>query len=282
MKTKNVYVLSVLLLLINFASYGQIKMPQASPSTKVTQQVGLTNMALEYSRPSKRERKIFGELVPYGAVWRTGANNATTLAFDTEVIINGNRIPSGKYALYTIPGKGKWDIILSTNTQLWGSIGYTDADDVVRFSVPAKKLKNTVETMEINFSSITDTGTTVGIQWDKTRAEFRVETEVDPVVMQQIKEMIIDKNTDNAGLYFQAANYYYNNNKDLRTALEWIEKSVEADPKYWTVHLKAKIEHSLGMKEEAKKTALQSMELAREANNPDYVGLNERLIKSIK
>lgn len=282
MKAKNVLTLLAIMLLFNFTSQAQIKMPQASPSSRVSQQVGLTNVVLEYSRPSKKNRKIFGELVPYGAIWRTGANNATTLTFDTEVMIAGKKLPEGKYALYTIPNKDKWDIILSTNTELWGSIGYTGEDDAIRVSVPAKKLKNTVETMEINFSNITDTGTTIGIQWDKTRAEFRVETEVDPIVMKQIQEMLIDKDSDNPGLYFQAANYYYNNNKDLRRALEWIEKSVEADPKYWTVHLKAKIEQSLGMKEEAKSSAMRSMSMAKEANNPDYVGLNERLIKSIK
>jgi hypothetical protein len=285
MKTKivkNVLFISVLLLTFTVAAQAQIKMPQASPSSSVSQQVGLTTIDLNYSRPSKRERKIFGELVPYGSIWRTGANNPTTLQFDTPFKVEGKSLPAGKYAIYAIPEKKEWTIIFSKKTDNWGAMGYDEKDDAVRFTVPTTRTKNTVETMKVSFQDITDTGSTVEIAWDNTAARFRVETEVDPIVMKQIKEMLIDKDSDNPMLYFQAANYYFSNNKDLKTAMEWIEKSVEGDPRYYTVHLKAKIEAALGMKADAISTAQQSMEMAREANNPDYIALNERLIASLK
>ncbi len=285
MKTKivkNVLFLSALLLMVTLTTQAQIKMPQASPSSIVSQQVGLTTIDLNYSRPSKRERKIFGELVPYGTIWRTGANNPTTLEFDTPFEVEGKSLPAGKYAIYSIPGKKEWTIIFSNKTDNWGAMGYDEQDDAVRFTVPVTKTKRTVESMKVSFLDITDSGTTVEIAWDNTAARFRVETEVDPIVMKQIKEMLIDKDSDNDMLYFQAANYYFSNNKDLKKAMEWIEKSVEGDPRYYTVHLKAKIEAALGMKADAIATAQQSMEMAKEANNPDYVALNERLIASLK
>jgi hypothetical protein len=267
---------------LNLASAQQIQMPQASPAAQISQKVGLTDVRIEYSRPSMRGRKIFGELVPYGDVWRTGANAATVISFSTEVKIEGNEVPAGDYALYAIPDKNEWTIILSSNTKLWGAVGYNSEDDVLRFKVKPGKTGQKYETMEINFVDISDTGTSVAIKWENTRAKFRIETEVDDIVMSQIKELVIDQQPTNPGLYYQAANYYFTNNKDMDQAYDWINRSVEDDPKYWTVHLKAKIELALGKKKEAIESAKKSMEMARDAKNPDYVGLNERLIKSIK
>jgi hypoxanthine phosphoribosyltransferase len=277
----------LLILFVVFISFGginaqQIQMPQASPAAQISQKVGLTDVTVEYSRPSMRGRKIFGELVPFGEVWRTGANAATILTFSTDVKIEGNAVPAGSYALYSIPGKTEWTMILTSNTKLWGAVGYSDADDVLRFRVKPGKTGQKYETMEINFVDITDTGSTIALKWETTRVKFRIETEVDDIVMAQIKELVIDQQPQNPGLYYQAANYYYTNNKDMDQAYEWITKSVNDDPKYWTMHLKAKIELSLGKKKEAIESATKSIEMAKEAKNPDYVGLNERLIKSIK
>lgn len=161
-------------------------------------------------------------------------------------------------------------------------MGYDASDDVMRFTVKPGKTGQKYETMEINFVDVTDTGASIALKWENTRVKFRIETEVDDIVMAQIKELVIDQEPQNPGLYYQAANYYFTNNKDMNQAYEWIKKSVDADPKYWTMHLKAKIELALGMKKDALESAQKSMEMAREAKNPDYVGLNERLIKSIK
>jgi hypothetical protein len=277
-------ILFVLLLMggISTSFAQQIQMPQASPAAKIAQQVGLSNVTVDYSRPSTKGRKIFGELVPYGQIWRTGANAATLLTFSTDVLIDGKTVPAGQYALYAIPNKSEWTMILSKNTKLWGAIGYTEADDVLRFKVTPNKLSRNYETMEITFADMTDTGADLSIKWETSRVDFRIETEVDSIVMAQIEELVIDTETENPGLLYSAANYYYTNKKDLDQAYEWISQSVESDKKYWTVHLKAKIEASLGLKSEAASSASESMALAKEAGNPDYVALNERLIKSMR
>jgi len=262
--------------------FAQIKMPQASPNSKVSQQIGLTMIHLEYSRPSKKNRKIFGELVPFGSVWRTGANNPTTLSFDTDIKVNGQSLKAGKYAIYTIPEKKTWSIIFSKNTELWGAMGYNPSDDALRLNVPIKKLKKEVESMKIDFSNLTDSGAQLNISWDKTSVGLAIEMEVDRVVMSQIKELLIDQESIDAGLLFQAANYYYNQGKDLNSAIDWVSKSVETDPKYYTVHLKAKIQAALGNKSKAIATAQESMEMAKAEGNPDYVALNRRLIDSLK
>lgn len=283
MKSKSIllsFVMSVGIYFLGIAQ--QIQMPQASPTASISQKIGLTDVLIEYSRPSTKGRKIFGELVPYGEIWRTGANGATIITFNTPVKIEGNDLAAGAYALYSIPDKSDWTIIFSKNTKLWGAVGYNKEEDALRFKVKPGKTGQRYETMEINFVDMTDTGASVSLKWETSRVKFRIETEVDDIVMKQIKDMVIDKDPQNPGLYYQAANYYFTNNKDMNQAYEWIVKSVDSDPKYWTMHLKAKIELALGKKKEAIDSATKAMEMAREAKNPDYVGLNERLIKSIK
>ncbi len=260
----------------------QIQMPQASPTAKISQQVGLTAVTLDYSRPSTKGRKIFGELVPYGEIWRTGANGATVLTFSTEVVISGKTIPAGSYALYSIPGKTEWTIILSKNTKLWGAIGYNQAEDQVRFKVEPSKTSKKYETFEISFNNLTDNGADLSMKWEYTRVDFKIITEVDQTVMADIQKQVIDANTTNPSLLYQAASYYFTNSKDLNQALAWIKQSTDSDPKYYTMHLRAKIELALGMKTEALDSATKSRKLAEEAKNPDYVALNDRLIKSIK
>jgi hypothetical protein len=283
MKSKSILLQFIIIVtFVAFAKAQQIQMPQASPAATISQKIGLTDVIIEYSRPSTKGRKIFGELVPFGEVWRTGANAATIINFKNEVKVEGNLVPAGSYALYSIPGKTEWTIILSKNTKLWGAVGYDAKDDLVRFKVKPGKTGQKYETMEINFVDMTDTGATVALKWENTRVKFRVETEVDSIVMAEIKALVIDTEADNPGLLYQAANYYFTNNKDMDQAYDWITKSVSEDPKYWTMHLKAKIELALGKKKEAIDSATKSMEMAKEAKNPDYVGLNERLIKSIK
>lgn len=267
---------------ISTAFAQQIQMPQASPSAKIAQQVGLSNVTADYSRPSTKGRKIFGELVPFGQVWRAGANGATLLTFSTAVVISGKNVPAGQYALYAIPNKSEWTMILSKNTELWGAIGYNESDDLLRFNVTPNKLSRNYETMEIAFADMTDTGANLSIKWETTRVDFRIETEVDGIVMAQIQELVIATETANPGLLYSAANYYYTNKKDMNQAYAWISKSVDNDKKYWTVHLKAKIEATLGMNSEAVTSSRESMALAKEAGNPDYVALNERLIRSLK
>lgn len=283
---RNYFKFSVLLILISCASFSlhaqQLQMPQASPSAKIAQQVGLTQVSVDYSRPSTRGRKIFGELVPFGQVWRTGANGATIFNFSTEVMIDGKIVPAGSYALYSIPDKSEWIMILSKNTQLWGAIGYNSADDFMRWSAPASKTSKKYESFEISFNKLTDNSADVSLKWEQTRVDFTITTEVDPIVMADIQKQVIDANTTNPALLYQAASYYFTNRKDLPQAYEWIKTSTDSDPKYWTMHLRAKIELAMGMKTEALESANKSKAMAQEAKNPDYVGLNDRLINGIK
>jgi hypothetical protein len=282
MSTK-IKVLFLALLLTSFSSLAQqIQMPQASPSSKIIQKVGLTDVTVDFSRPSTKGRKIFGELVPFGQVWRTGANGATVLTFSTEVSISGTKVPAGSYALYSIPGKSSWTMILSKNTKLWGAIGYEAKDDLLRFTATPAKTSRMYDSFEIGFSNLTDASADLSIKWEQTRVEFTIQTEVDPIVMADIKKQVIDAQSTNPALLYQAANYYFTSNKDLTQAYTWIKQSTSSDPKYWTLHLQAKIEMSLGKKTEALESATKSKKLAEEGKNQDYVGLNDRLIKSIK
>lgn len=275
--------LFVVLLSSGFQAFAQqIEMPQASPSAKIAQKIGLTDVTVSYSRPSTKGRKIFGELVPYGSVWRTGANGATILTFSTDVKIEGNDVPKGQYALYSIPNKGNWTIILSKNTKLWGAIGYDKKEDLLRFKVKPEKTKEKFETFEIAFNDLSDQGADLMIAWEQTSAAFHISMDPDPIVMAQIQEHVLDKDSASPTLLYEASSYYLTTGRDLGKAYEWIQESVEEDPKYWAYHLKAKIEASLGMKTEAVDSAKESIKLAEIAQNPDYVGLNERLIKSLK
>ena len=270
-------------LMASFMSFAQqIQMPQASPSAKIIQKVGLTDVSVDYSRPSTKGRKIFGELVPFGQVWRTGANGATVLTFSTAVTVGEQPVPAGSYALYSIPGKSEWTIILSKKTELWGAMGYQQSDDLVRFVVPASKTSKKYETFEIAFNNFTDNSAVVSMKWETTRVDFKIQTEVDPIVMAEIKKLVIDTQTTDPALLFQAASYYYTNSKDMNQAYAWVKTSTDSDPKYWTVHMRAKIELALGMKTEALESATKSKEMAQKENNPDYIALNERLIKTIK
>lgn len=282
MNKLNTFFLAILMGIAGLTYGQQLQMPQASPAAKISQRIGLTDVAVSYSRPSMKGREIFGELIPYKQVWRTGANAATTIDFSTDVMINGNPVPQGRYALYTIPEKRSWTIVLSKNTQLWGSIGYSSDDDLIRFEVEPKKMSRPYETFEITFNNLSDTGADVSLKWEETRVDFRITTDVDPYVMSQIKELIIDTDTKDPSLLYAAANYYFTNQKGLNQAYDWIKTATDADPKYWTMHLRAKIEASLGNTSEAIKSAKTSLKMAKDEGNPDYVGLNERLIKSIK
>jgi hypothetical protein len=240
--TKKINLLILAFLLVSFSSIAQqIQMPQASPSSKIIQKVGLTDVTVDFSRPSTKGRKIFGELVPFGEVWRTGANGATILNFSTEVSISGTKVPAGSYALYSIPGKTTWTMILSKNTKLWGAIGYDSKDDLLRFTATPAKTSRMYDSFEISFAKLTDSSADLSIKWEQTRVEFTIQTEVDPIVMADIKKQVIDAKSTNPALLYQAANYYFTSNKDLNQAYTWIKQSTSSDPKYWTLLLQAKI-----------------------------------------
>ncbi|OKL39818.1 DUF2911 domain-containing protein [Pontibacter flavimaris] len=261
-----------------------IKMPAASPSQKIEQAVGLGTISVDYSRPAVKDRQIFGDLVPYGKVWRTGANASTKIKFSEDVTIEGNKVPAGEYALYTIPEKNEWTIIIHKNTKHWGDGGqdYNQADDLVRFKVKPQQNPRKAESFTINFANLKADAADVEILWDNVVVPFTVNTDVDSKVMAQIDEHVVKGTNVNPNLYAAAANYYLEKGHNLKQAHEWMKKANEKDPKFWNVHAQAKIEAQLKNYKAAVKTAEKSMELAKAANNQDYVRLNEKAIAEWK
>lgn len=278
------YSLVFTLLLVGAAAFGQIKMPSASPTFELKGTVGLAEVKVVYSRPSARGRQVAGNLIPYNEVWRTGANAATKISFSEDVKLNGNPVPAGEYALYTIFTEETATIILSKHLDWWGVIGYDPAEDQLRFDVPVKHPSSHYETFTISFSDFTQNSANLNLKWEHTKAMFTIETEVDSKVMADIKAQVIDGTPSNPGVYYQAASYYYDTERDAKMALEWINKAIEGSQReqYWVFHLKAKILARLGEKKDAIATAKKGMALAEAAGNPDYVRLNEQLIESMK
>lgn len=255
-----------------------IKTPAASPTQTIKQELGIGSVELSYSRPGIRGRKIFGDLVPYGQVWRTGANQATTLTFSDEVIIGGTKVPAGKFGLLTIPDKNEWTLIITKQTDVNNPALYKQENDVVRVKAKPVTLPAPVESFTIQFANVKANGTDIQLMWDNIAVALPVDTDIDRKVMAQINDVM---NKDNHP-YYQAGLYYLENGKDLNQAAAWLEKAAEQQPTaFWVHHQKAIALAKLGRKEDAKKAAQKSMELAKQQNNQDYVRLNEKLIASL-
>ena len=262
------------------AGYSQaLRTPAASTTTSVKQDFALSTIDLNYSRPSVKGRTIFGDLVPYGKVWRTGANNATTLTFGEDVTIGGTTVKAGKYGFLTIPEQSQWTLILTKQTDVTSPSAYKQDQDVVRVNVQANTLPFSVENFTMMFGNITNNTCELWVMWDKTMVALPISVDVESKVMAQIDNAM---NKDNRP-YFNAAMYYMDNNKDLNKALEWLNKAAEQNPSaFWVLHQKANCLAKLGKKADAIATAQKSIALAKEAKNDDYVKLNEDLIKKLK
>ena len=271
-------IFSVIVACLLFTAEAQLKTPAPSPTQNVKQDFGLASIELSYSRPAVKGRKIFGDLVPYGQVWRTGANQATTITFGDEVTIGGVKLPAGKYGILTVPDKKSWTIIISKQTDITSPQGYKKDMDAVRVTANVSSTKSTVESFTMQFANVKPTTCDLQIMWDKSAVVLPIATEIDGKIMANIeKEMKGDKPP-----YFEAAMYYMNNGKDLNQALSWFNKAVEAQPDaFWVQHQWANCLAKLGQKNEAKAAALKSKELAMAAKNDDYVKLNDKLLKEL-
>ena len=278
------FMLSILTIVAPIMVCGQIAYPPASPTFELKGTLGLTEVKVVYSRPSAKGRKVAGELIPFNEVWRTGANASTKISFSTDVKLNGNPVPAGTYALYSLFTEEEATIILSNNLELWGAIGYDPKDDQLRFKVPVKHPSSHYETFTISFSDFAMNSANLNLKWEHTKVLFNIESEVDAIVMKQIKEQVIDASSADANTYFQAATYFFETNRDTEQALEWVNKAIKLrkEKAYWIVHLQAKLLARLKRKEAATAAAKESIELAQLAGNPDYVRLNEKLIASLK
>ncbi|MBS1576041.1 MAG: DUF2911 domain-containing protein [Bacteroidetes bacterium] len=256
-----------------------IETPQPSPTQTVKQNFGLSSITLVYSRPGIKGRKIFGDLVPFGKVWRTGANSATTIEFGDDVTIGGTKIPKGEYGLITIPDKDVWTVIISKQLDITSPAAYKPENDLVRTTVKPVALKDAVESFTIQFANVKPTSCDIQLMWENTMVTVPVTTDVDSKVTARIKEVM---NSDNRP-YFQAALYYLENGKDLNQALAWFDKAAEQQPDAYWVHLqRANCLAKLGKKEEAKAASQKSRELAMKAGNEDYVRLNDKLMAQLK
>jgi hypothetical protein len=276
---KKIVLCSAVVAVFFTAEAQSIKMPQPSPTQTVTQNFGLGSIELSYSRPGVKGRKVFGDLVPYGQVWRTGANNATTLSFSEDVTIGGKKVPAGKYGLLSIPDKDNWTFILTKQLDVTSPAAYKQENDVVRVQAKPMTVPFSVETFTILFSNVKPSSTDLQLLWDNVVVTLPIATDLDSKVMTQIDNAM---NKDSRP-YFQAAAYYLENGKDLNQALKWFDKALEQQPNAFFIHYqKALALQKLGKKEEARKTAEKSMELARQQKNTDYVRLNEKLIASLK
>ncbi len=265
--------------LFTTANAQQLKTPQPSTSQTIKQDFGLGTIELSYSRPNMKGRKIFGDLVPFNDVWRTGANSATTLTFTDDVTIGGTKIAPGKYGLLSIPSATEWTLIITKQTDVTSPAAYKQENDVVRVKVKPVMLPKNVETFTATLANITNSSCDLQLSWEKTLVSLKITTEVDSKVMAQIAEAMKTEKPP----YYSAAVYYADNGKDLNQALVWFEKAVEQSPNaYWVHYQRAKALAKAGKKAEALESSKKSMQLAKEQKNNDYVKLNEKLQKELK
>lgn len=250
-------------------------MPQSSSSQTLIQEFGLGKVTVKYSRPNIKGRSISADLAPYGEVWRTGANDATVISFSDAVTLEGNALAAGEYALFTIPGKDEWTIILNKETKQWGAYSYKQSEDVLRFKVKTAKLKEKVETFTIAFNDVTTSTARLDLIWGNIRVTVNMTTDVDSKVMAGIDEAMKGEKKP----YYPAAVYYFENGKDLTKALEWISIAEATDQKApWFKYQKARIQLKMGDKAGAVQTAKAGIEAAKAMNNAEYIRLNGKIL----
>lgn len=257
--------------LISVAIYAQ-DLPQPSPKAMVMQRVGLTDVTIEYSRPGVKGREIFGDLLAYGQLWRTGANAATKFTISTDVMIEGNELKAGSYSIFTIPGKDEWKVMFNKNATA-SSSQYKAEENALEISVKPMSSEAT-ERMMFSFRDVTDKEAAVQLNWATTSIRFNVSADPSKMAEENIKAEIA-KVEGAYGLYNSSARYYYDNNKDLTQALAWSKKSVEINAQFWNVYTMSLIQHKMGDLKGALATAERSKKLAEEAEYGVYIKLNE-------
>lgn len=263
----------------SFLLAGQsLTIPDVSPYAHLQQTIGLTSTTIDYYRPNVNGRLIFGHLIPYDKVWRTGANEATLLRFDQPVQIGEERVPPGAYSLYTIPGPEEWIWILNRDTTLWGARGYQAGKDIVRIQASAKKLSERVETMQLFWKDVTPQHAELTLEWEYTSVSLPVQFFTNQQVEQSIASHL-DADAP-ANDYYLAARYFLENNLDLAAAAQWMTTWLEKNgPQFGILRYQALIEYKRGMYEEAFSTLQQSLRLARQAGNEHYVRMNESTLR---
>ncbi len=264
--------------LVSSLSYAQMTVPQPSPASKMVQTVGLTEVTVEYSRPSMRGRTIFGDLVPFDKIWRTGANARTTVAFSDDVMIGDQSLKAGKYAIFTKPGQSSWEVYFYTDTAGGGTPREWDESKVAAkttaevFSIP-----DDIQTFTITIDDLHNDGAVLGMMWEKTYVGVAFTVPTEEKAVKSIESVMGGPSGND---YFQAAYYYLTEGKDLEQAKEWIDKAVAMNDKaFWMMRQQSLIYAKLGDKEGAIKAAKRSLEVAEAAGNADYVKMNKDSLK---
>ncbi len=257
------------LLLFQF-TYSQLQSPVASPRAKISQKVGLVDIKLDYSRPSKKGRTIFGNLIPYKQIWRTGANQATTISFSEDVKINGQLVEKGEYHVYSVPGESKIDLVIYEKTSAWGSLKSFDESLIkARVTSDFYDLPFAVETFTLSLGDISNAGASLNLLWDNKAAVFVIDALTKEKMITNINE-VMSGNPSKLD-YQKAAIYFYEEDLDINKALKWIDIALpdSKDLKYWQLRYKAIIYEKAGKMKKAKKYAKQGYEIAKKANSPD-------------
>lgn len=257
----------------------QVRTPAPSTGQTLKQEFGLGTVEVVYSRPSAKGRQVMGNLVPFGKVWRTGANSATTVTFSDDVTIGGTSVKAGKYGLLTIPGASEWTVIITKDLNVTSPSAYKPENDVVRVKAASNELPMKIETFTMIMGDVTNTSMEIGMMWENTYVGFTINTDVDSKVMKQIDDAM---NKDTRP-YYAAAAYYFDNGKDMAKAREWIDKAIASNPQaFWMTLLKARIHAKMGDKAGASAMCDKTIELATAAKNDDYIKMASELKASIK
>lgn len=252
---------------------GQIRTPAPSPSAKIMQTVGLTDVEVEYSRPGKKGRDIFGSdaLVPYGKLWRTGANQATKISFSTDVKVGGKELAAGSYAILTKPERSEWAVNFYTY-ETGNSGSYVEKEPAAVVTAVPQQLPFTIESFTIMFGDLSSNSASLGMMWDDAIIQLPLSTDVDGAVMASIDKTLAGPTS---GDYYAAGSYYHDSGKDLEKALKWVRKATKTDsPRYWQVRKESLILADMGKYKEAIAAAKLSLDLATKAGNDDYVKMN--------
>lgn len=266
------------------AQNAKLEIPAASPSGVLKQRVGVTDIEIDYSRPSARGRKVFGGLVPFDKVWRTGANNATKLIISTPVKFNGTEVPAGTYELFTIPGRSEWTIIIHKDMSEWGAYTYDPKNDVARVTAKPEATAQPVESLAIGINDLRDESATLNIMWENTRVPVTLGVDVVSALVPKIEAAMAGP--DAKKYYVAAAMFYLEHNIQLPKALEWMNAAIAAQPDaFYFVYRKALVQEKMGDKAGAIASANASIDAARKAGGAvgdEYVGLNEAIIERLK
>lgn len=238
--------------------------PRVSPKASVSQVVGLTTITITYSRPGVKGRVIWGELVPYEKVWRTGANEATTFEVSDAVRINGHPLPAGKYALFTIPRPDRWTIIFNTKWNQWGAFDYNPDEDALRIDVRPERTDQHREWMMFSFENLTPTSADVVLHWEKLRVKFTVTVDVVPKVIGYCRKTLAHRKPDDWRTPLRCADFCMNHKAHLEEALRWIDDSIAVQENYFNLRVKAYLLAYLGRLAEAIAVGQRAVQLGRE------------------